>query len=114
QLAGVVVQLAREGYQGEIGGVEHQLDRQEDADAVAPRQRADGADGEQQSRQHQVPGHGDAAHERASLRAVSSATKSSRGGKPVPSAASGARRAATVAPITATSSSRPTISNGSR
>jgi hypothetical protein len=63
QLTGVVVPLARIGDQRQVAGVEHQLDREEDADAVAPGQRADGADAEQHRRQQEIPGDGDAAHQ---------------------------------------------------
>ena len=43
-------QLAREGDEGEVGGVQHQLDRHEDDQRVAPHQHADHADQEQQWR----------------------------------------------------------------
>src|SRR5690349_2678329 len=44
----------RKGDQGEVDGVEHQLDAHEHDDRVAPHQDADGADGEQHRRQQQV------------------------------------------------------------
>src|SRR5579864_5884977 len=165
-LAGALVELAGVGDQRQVGGVQHHLDREEDADAVAPGQRAGRADGEERHRQHQVPADRDAhalvdqvdaAHGRApgaatraaapepapapvppgndaglappparsasaaQLAAVESAASASSSGlvepgSPGPPASSSgvARRATTVAPITATSSSRPTISNGSR
>src|ERR1700732_1400284 len=165
-LAGALVELPGVGDQRQVGGVQHHLDREEDADAVAPGERAGGADGEQRHRQHQVPADRDAhalvdqvdaAHGRApgaaaraatpepapapvppgndaglapaparaaaaaQLAAVESAASRAssalREAEPPPPPASSSavgRRATTVAPITATSSSRPTISKGSR
>src|SRR5215213_1945456 len=43
-----------EGDEGEVGGVEHQLDAHEHHDGVAPQQEGRGADGEQDRRQVQV------------------------------------------------------------
>ena len=43
-----------EGDQCQVRGVEHQLDAHEQHDRVAPDQHPDGADGEQDRRQHQV------------------------------------------------------------
>ena len=46
---------AGEGDEGEVDGVEHQLDAHEHHQRVAPDQQADGADGEQHGGQHEVP-----------------------------------------------------------
>jgi hypothetical protein len=59
-----------EGDNGEVGRVEHQLERQEDRDAVAPQQHAEGADREQGRGQRENPGMGDRdVGHRGSLRA---------------------------------------------
>ena len=58
-LAADVVELRGEGDEGEVDGVEHQLDAHEHHQRVAPDQQPDGADGEQQRAEHQVPGRGD-------------------------------------------------------
>src|SRR3954451_18091904 len=49
---------AGEGDQGQVDRVEHQLDAHEDDDRVAPHQHADGADGEQDRREHEVVAQG--------------------------------------------------------
>ena len=46
-LAADVVQLAGEGDEGEVGGVQHQLDAHEHHEHVAPHEQADGADREE-------------------------------------------------------------------
>ena len=53
-LPGVVQMHAVEGDQGQVDGVEHQLDAHQRHDGVAPHQEANGADGEDHGRQHQV------------------------------------------------------------
>jgi len=62
ELSRAHVEQARVGDQRQVGRVQHQLDRQEDADAVAPGERAHGADHEQGGGEQQVPvngnGHG--------------------------------------------------------
>ena len=45
-----------EGHEGQVDGVEHQLDAHEDQDRVAPQQHADRADAEQQRGEEQVVG----------------------------------------------------------
>src|SRR5450759_512368 len=46
---------AREGDQREIGGIEHQLEAEQDDQWVGPREHAGGADAEDQRRDDQVP-----------------------------------------------------------
>ena len=53
-----VVERSGEGHEGEVDGVEHQLDAHEHHQRVAPDQQADGADGEQDGAEHEVPGVG--------------------------------------------------------
>ncbi len=45
-----------EGDEGEVDGVEHQLDRHEDGDEVALDEKADNAEAEQDGAQEQIPG----------------------------------------------------------
>src|SRR4029079_1362567 len=109
ELPGAVAQEARVGDQRKVDRVEHQLDRQEEGDAVPAGERPGRADGEEERREQQVPGdrnHWGSPGAPAPPAPVRSYT-------PAASMAP-RRRATTVAPITATSSSRPTISNASR
>ena len=55
RLAADVAEHPGEGHEGQVGGVQHQLDAHEHDQHVAPDQQADGADGEQHGRQAQVP-----------------------------------------------------------
>ena len=45
--------------EGEVDGVEHQLDAHEHHERVAPHQQADGAEREEQRGEHEVPGRRD-------------------------------------------------------
>src|SRR5690606_18751776 len=58
-LAVEVAQDAGEGDEAEAHGIEHQLDAHEHDERVAPHEQTDAADGEEQRRQHEVPGAGD-------------------------------------------------------
>src|ERR1700760_1191751 len=63
----------REGDEGQVAGVEHQLDGHEDQDRVPPDQHADGADDEQDDgEEHEVRG----AHSSSPPRAPASSTRS--------------------------------------
>ena len=50
-----LVELASEGDEGEVDGVEHQLDAHEHHQDVAPDEHADRPDGEQGGGQGEVP-----------------------------------------------------------
>ena len=63
-----VVQGAGERDEGEVGGVEHELDAHEHDQHVSAHQHAEGADGEEHGSERQVPGRVDG-HE-AGLRSV--------------------------------------------
>src|ERR1035437_10150983 len=78
---------------GQVDGVDHQLDGHQHADRVAPGQEAEGADGEQEAREHEV-GVERVAHDRSSSRGPLS------------------RRAREPPPTTAAASSTLTTSNG--
>src|SRR5688572_1279467 len=96
RLAADVVELSGEGDEGEVHGVEHELDAHEHDEHVAPDQQAHGADGEQARGQGEVP------------LAVHGHSPSP------PSWGRGGRRASTTAPTTAITSSTEVISKGSR
>src|SRR5688572_22889690 len=49
-----LAQLATEGDKRQVDGVQHDLDRQQQRDQIAPQEHAGRADREQQARQHQV------------------------------------------------------------
>ena len=102
-LAADVVEHAGEGDEGEVGGVEHELDAHEHDQHVAPHQQADGADGEDDGGQAQVPGSREA-HADSSLSEVSSCSACTVGG----------RRASTTAPTTAMTSRAAVASNANR
>ena len=98
-----VVEHAGERDEGEVGRVEHQLDAHEHDQDVAPHQQADGADGEDNGRQAQVPGSREA-HAGSSLSVTSSWSACTVGG----------RRASTTAPTTAMTRRAAVASNANR
>src|SRR5688572_7874815 len=49
-----LAKLAAEGDEREVDGVQHDLDRQQQGDQIAAQEHAGSADGEEQSRQHQI------------------------------------------------------------
>jgi hypothetical protein len=51
-----VVQVAREGDQGKVRPVQHDLQREEDDERVAPEQDSERADAEQEAGNAEVPG----------------------------------------------------------
>src|SRR5262245_28172179 len=63
-LAGAVVRVAREGDQGEVRSVQHDLEREQDDDRVAADQHAERADREQERGDADVPGDVRAHHPR--------------------------------------------------
>src|SRR5215213_4918371 len=122
-LAVAVPVHARERDEREVGGVEHQLDAEQDHERVAPHEHAAGPDREDQRRDHEVPLH---AHRcgsppasimvpaGASMRVpasprITSPTEISRGSsRPL------RRRARMTAPTAAMSSSSDATSNATR
>src|SRR4051812_25259907 len=94
-----VVQLPGVGDEGEVDGVEHQLDAHEHDQHVPADQQSDGPDGEQGRAQAEVPAFGETHGVEPSI-----SSPISRSG----------RRASTTAPTTAMISSTDVISNGSR
>src|ERR1035438_2525357 len=80
--------IAPEGYEVEVGGVEHEFNSDEDKNCVAPGECAGQADGKEQCGQEQITLQG--AHFVSSLRSI----------------------AITTAPMSAAVSSRPIISSG--
>src|SRR5450759_2651583 len=87
-----------EGEDGQVDGVEHQLDRHQHADRIAAGEEAEGSDGEEQARKDQV-GVERIAHRRSSLGLPGSWLL-------------GSRRARYTAPTTAAVSRTLTTSNG--
>src|ERR1041385_5558380 len=55
--------------EAEVHGVEHQLDRHEHGDDVAPEEKAGDTQGKQDRTEDEVPGNGNAVHQSISFRA---------------------------------------------
>ena len=89
----VALQRGDEGAEGDdrqVDGVEHQLDRHQHADGVAPGQEAEGADGEEQAGQDQV-GVERVAHDRSSSLPAGLAAGQVHGRRPRPPSAARSR-----------------------
>src|SRR5215216_5203710 len=69
-----VAEVAGEGDEGQVHGVEHQLDAHEHLDGVALDDDADHADGEEHGREREIPGQGD--HRSSSLAGAEGAAAS--------------------------------------
>src|ERR1700722_1571832 len=75
-LSADVVQLTGEGYEGQVRGVQHQLDTHEHHQDIPPDEQADRADGEDHRGEREIPGGGDAHRIDASSSALASASRS--------------------------------------
>ncbi len=83
-LPGDVVQGPGEGDEGEVRGVQHQLDAHEHHEHVAPNEQTDRADREQHRREGEVPGGSDAHGPGTSASAIPAPASASAWDAPVP------------------------------
>src|SRR5581483_10635145 len=119
-----VVEHTGEGDEGQVHGVEHQFDAHEHDQGVAPDEQADGADAEDDGGEGQVPGAGNvhcSCSPGGSGASPGINTASGPASLPPPTRSSSSRirpgplrRARTMAPTTAITSSAEVISKGQR